>query len=86
MKGYIPIMTAENTLKGMSLSNGQRGELLFFVMAESKLNNPLIIAWETLYHILQNNIKMAELTNTSKNKEDFCGTKCAIEQSCGSVS
>jgi hypothetical protein len=25
-------MTAENTLKGMSLSNGQRGELLFLVI------------------------------------------------------
>ena len=44
MKAYIPIITAENTLKGMSLSNGQRGELLFSVMAESKLNNPLIKA------------------------------------------
>jgi hypothetical protein len=32
MKAYIPIMTAENTLKGMSLSNGQRGELLFLVI------------------------------------------------------
>jgi len=52
MKAYIPIMTAENTLKGMSLSNGQRGELLLFVMAKSKLNNPLIKAWETLYHVL----------------------------------
>jgi hypothetical protein len=64
MKAYIPIMTAENTLKGMSLSSGQRGELLLFVMAESNLNNPLMKAWETLYHVLQNNINVAELTNT----------------------
>ena len=48
MKAYIAIVMAENTLKGMNLTDGQRGELLFSVIAESKLNNPLIKAWEDI--------------------------------------
>jgi hypothetical protein len=48
MKAYIAIVMAENTLKGMNLTDGQKGELLFSVIAESKLNNPLIKAWEEI--------------------------------------
>jgi hypothetical protein len=39
-------VTAEETLKGMNLTDSQRGDLLFSGIAESKLNNPLIKMWE----------------------------------------
>ena len=46
MKAYIAITTAENTLRGMNITDGERGALLFSVISESKLSNPLIKAWE----------------------------------------
>ena len=48
MDAFIAIKTARNTLKGMAMTGEQKGELLFQVICESKLNNALIKSWEEL--------------------------------------
>lgn len=48
MDAFIAIKTARNTLKGMAITGEQKGELLFAVICESKLNNALIKSWEEL--------------------------------------
>jgi hypothetical protein len=70
MKAYIVIVTTENTLKGMNLTDGQRGELLFSVIAESKLNNPLIKAWEEI------KMEKAVLLRWGTRQPKWISTKC----------
>ena len=48
MDAFIAIKTARNTLKGMAITGEQKGDLLFAVICESKLNNALIKSWEEL--------------------------------------
>jgi len=45
LKAYTALITAKQTLRGMAITGEQRGDLLFSVIAESKLNNPLIKSW-----------------------------------------
>ena len=71
MEAFIAISTAENTLNGMAITPEQRGQLLFQVIAESKLNNSLIKNWEDVKQTKADPAHPLGHTATQKDFEDM---------------